>query len=164
MTVRELRSGDAAAVYAAVDVSRPELEAWMSWCTPSYSFAATEAWVEYAVARAVAGRGRQYVVEEAQVLVGVVGFEDIRESSATVGYWIATPYTGRGLGRRAVRAAVALAEADLRLDELVALVADRNARSRRLIEGLGFAERQPRVAREVGVGVRQYVLAVRRDA
>jgi ribosomal-protein-alanine N-acetyltransferase len=82
------------------------------------------------------------LVDEAP-FIGCAGLLDVRGElpfapAVELGWRLARPWWGRGLATEAAAAAVAYAFEDLRLEELVAYTARRNARSRRLMERLGM--------------------------
>jgi RimJ/RimL family protein N-acetyltransferase len=113
----------------------------MIWYRDSYSTADAEAWVQHAVAGHAAGTDLHFAVCNTDgKLVGVLGLEGVSEEigRAMIGYWLATPATGRGLGTRAVAEAVAWARGQPRIRVLWALVAEQNQRSRHVLEVNGF--------------------------
>jgi RimJ/RimL family protein N-acetyltransferase len=73
-------------------------------------------------------------------LAGVLSLESVSEETgrAMLGYWLATPATGRGLGTRAVAEALDWARGQSRLQVIWALVAETNEHSRRVLEANGF--------------------------
>jgi ribosomal-protein-alanine N-acetyltransferase len=76
-------------------------------------------------------------------LIGFVGLQPVPAEmpfapAIEVGWRLARPYWGRSLAHEGARAALAYAFERLRLEEVVAYTAARNARSRRLMERLGM--------------------------
>jgi ribosomal-protein-serine acetyltransferase len=138
--LRPLTPNDAAAIHSAVDRSRPELRRWMSWYHDAYGPADAESWLEFASKQQAAGACQHFAIcDEKGVVVGVLGFEDIGEHGrAMIGYWIATPSTGRGLGTQAIRDALDWARKEARIETVWAIVAEANAASRRVLERNGF--------------------------
>ena len=137
VTLRPIVAADAPAIAAAVDQSRHELRRWMPWAQGHYDIGSARAWIDASLATAAAGTGFQFVIlDESEAIVGVVGLEDTSEHSdrAMIGYWVATPAAGRGVGRQAVDRAIAWARTQPRLHVLWAVVADVNAASRRVLE------------------------------
>ena len=139
--LRDLEHADAAAIYEAVDCSRPTLARWMSWYHDAYRLEHAEEWLRQA--RIGRGAGTSYhfaVCEPDGRLVGVLGFEDIDRTQrrAMIGYWLATPSAGRGIGTGAIREATTWARGHLDVDTIWAIVAEPNAASRRVLESNGF--------------------------
>jgi RimJ/RimL family protein N-acetyltransferase len=136
VTLRPIVATDAPAIAAAVDQSLQELRRWMPWAQDSYDIESAKAWIDASLASAAAGAGFQFVMlDESEAIVGVVGLEDMSEHSerAMIGYWVATPATGRGIGRHAIEQAIRLARTQPRLRVIWAVVADANAASRRVL-------------------------------
>src|SRR5215510_9466224 len=137
ITLRPVIAADAPAIAAAVDQSRHELRRWMPWAQGNYDIESAKAWIDASLATATAGTGFQFVIlDESEAIVGVVGLEGMSEHSdrAMIGYWVATPAAGRGVGRQAVEWVIAWARTQPRLHVLWAVVAEVNAASRRVLE------------------------------
>jgi len=75
-------------------------------------------------------------------VVGVVGVEDVNADvgRAMIGYWLATPATGRGLATRAVADVLQWARNETDIRTVWAMAAERNVASRRVLEANGFRE------------------------
>jgi len=135
--LRDLESSDAPAIYSAVDSSRRALARWMSWYHESYRLEHAEEWLHQALIDRDAGMSHHFALCDLDgQLVGILGFEDIGkpQDQAMIGYWLATPSTGRGLGTAAIREATRWAQAHLQLNTIWAVVAEPNAASRRVLE------------------------------
>jgi len=70
--------------------------------------------------------------------VGVAQLEDVQARTATVGYWVAEPFWGRGIATRAVEFIVDYAFRTFPLDRLQASVFGWNPASSRVLEKCGF--------------------------
>jgi ribosomal-protein-serine acetyltransferase len=141
ITLRPLELGDAPAICAAVDCSREALRRWMVWYRDDYDNRAAEVWLQHTRAVTEAGTGFHFAICEPDgSLVGVISLEDVNEETrrAMLGYWIATPATGRTIGRRAIKQALAWARRETRIRIIWALVAEANVPSRRVLEANGF--------------------------
>src|SRR5262245_6870012 len=112
ISLRSLELSDAAAVFAAVDVSRDALRRWMVWYSDSYSLADAETWIQHTLAARTEGTGFHFAIcSPDDSLVGVIGLEEVTTGGrAMLGYWMATPATGRGFGTRAVSDALTWAQ------------------------------------------------------
>jgi [ribosomal protein S5]-alanine N-acetyltransferase len=76
-------------------------------------------------------------------LVGGLSFTQVKPwpaDSASLGYWQGADFEGQGYMREAVSAACNWAFTDLGLWRIEAGIVPENARSRRVLEGTGFAE------------------------
>src|SRR6185503_14931038 len=92
-----------------------------------YDVQAARRWIEDALANAEAGTGVQFAISDGEHdLVGVLGIEGISEHTgrAMIGYWLATPAAGRGVGRQAIALALTWARAQPGLRVVWAVVAD----------------------------------------
>lgn len=91
----------------------------------------------------IAGDGRVWlIVDDAGAVVGECGTKGPPDAGGTVeiGYGLAGPSRGRGLGSRAVRALVAELRSDPRIRAIEAEVVADNVASRRVLERAGFVE------------------------
>jgi [ribosomal protein S5]-alanine N-acetyltransferase len=87
--------------------------------------------------------GYAYLIfaETPLTLVGGLNISNVRRGvaqTASIGYWIGSPYTGRGLMTDAVCAATQFAFATLRLNRLEAACLPSNAASARVLAKAGF--------------------------
>jgi RimJ/RimL family protein N-acetyltransferase len=112
----------------------------MSWYHDRYGPADAESWLRFASTEQARGACQHFAICDAEsALVGLIGFEDIAEDGrAMIGYWIATPATGRGLGTRAVREAIEWGRKEPRIGTVWAVVAEPNRASQRVLERNGF--------------------------
>jgi ribosomal-protein-serine acetyltransferase len=154
--LRLLREDDADELYALIDANRTHLARWMQWAadqTPER----TRAFIRMTREQHEAGDGFQgAIVEPAAAsgaeaaaaaatpsrprIVGVAGMHriDWANRSVELGYWLAEDAQGRGLMTAAVAALVDHAFDDRLLHRVQICAAVDNARSRALIERLGF--------------------------
>ena len=73
----------------------------MAWYHDAYGLSDSERWLQQAMTDRAAGSSCHFAISAPDGrLVGILGFEDIGAppGRAMIGYWIATPATGRGLG------------------------------------------------------------------
>lgn len=139
--IRPLKPTDATSFYEAVSASLAELVPTMPWCTPDYAFAQAEAWVTY-TAQAWAARTEFHagIIETASgAVVGGVGINHINRVHriGNLGYWVATPHTGRGVGRFAAQQIARLAFGEFALTRVEIITLTNNLASQRLAESLG---------------------------
>lgn len=135
LVLRPLVSSDAEALVSGLDnlaVSR-----WTSRIPFPYTLADAREFI------AICATGKTEDLRLALVLdgaiIGVISYEGGSSTApAEIGYWIAQPHWGKGLGREAARAIV---DHGFEAGGLVSLTARHdlgNAASRRILEGLGF--------------------------
>jgi [ribosomal protein S5]-alanine N-acetyltransferase len=72
-------------------------------------------------------------------LIGMIGYEfHEHKNQAELGYWLAEPFWGNGIGKEASRAIVQHAFSVTKLHQLSAAYHDENLASARILIGLGF--------------------------
>jgi RimJ/RimL family protein N-acetyltransferase len=101
------------AAMAAIEESRPELEAWMPWA-PGLDRDAEMATVVRGAAEFDADRNWPYMLCDGDEVLGSLGVHDHRaDGYAEIGYWIRTGRTRRGLATSSAAALTAAAFAAL---------------------------------------------------
>lgn len=142
IVVRPYRPDDAAAVFAAIEESREELEPWMEWVDRHRSVEDTR---DFCVRCAAGWLGRTKLdvgIFDAQDgrFLGATGLVDFDWAlrSFEVGYWLRSSAWGRGYAGEAVRMLARLVFEDLNGVRLELRCDARNDRSRRVAERLGF--------------------------
>jgi ribosomal-protein-serine acetyltransferase len=141
VTIRPLKLQDAPAVYAAVDSSRPEFARWMVWYQSTYSLADAAEWVRRSCAQHEDQTGYHFAIcNDAGDLIGAISLEDVDtcKGMAMLGYWIATPASGRGAATSAIEQVLAWAIAHTVIRRVWALIAPENGASRRVAEANGL--------------------------
>lgn len=155
--IRRPQPADAPAVLAAVEVSRPELQAWMPWCTPAYALEDAQAWIALS-AKWPDGPLCPFVIESVAdgELLGSTGIdvEDGLDHAHKLGYWVRSDRTGRGLARRAARLAARFGFEHLGAQRIAILMAVDNDRSRRVAEAIGARQEGRMRSRFLLEGVR----------
>lgn len=142
VVLRPYRPDDAAAVFAAIDESREHLRPWLPWVerhvtvedTRDFCARAAANWLtreDLTIAIFAAGDGR---------FLGGTGLHRIswRDGTFEIGYWLRKSAEGRGYMREAVRTLTACAFEQLGARRVAITCDERNARSRRVAERLGF--------------------------
>jgi RimJ/RimL family protein N-acetyltransferase len=97
-------------------------------------------------------------------LIGTIGIEPDGEGGGELGYWIARPFWGRGLGREATTAIIAAA-VKAALERLEAYADPLNRRSIGLLQRCGFRPAGPamRPSRAGSAAMTRFVLALSPD-
>lgn len=142
LLLRAPRPEDAPAVHAAIQVSLPELREWMVWAQNPLDLAGTVDNLTQASEAYASRETLRLLVWSADgtELVGSSGFHalDWRVPKGEIGYWISTPYTGRGYALEVTRALTDLALDTLRLRRVEIRCDSRNERSARIPRALGY--------------------------
>ena len=108
--LRAPRRSDITELHRAIHASMPELLPWMAWAHPGYTDNEASEWVRRAARAFADGVEFQFVARELEhgQLLGTVGLNTIDRVNrwANLGYWLATPHTGRGYMTRAAQLVV----------------------------------------------------------
>ncbi|GAA0448603.1 putative acetyltransferase [Paractinoplanes deccanensis] len=145
---------------AVVRKSLPELSPFMPWATEAYDLAASRDYIVRSTANWDEGKEFNYAVFTAEGdLAGSIGLMSrMGPGTLEIGYWMGTPFTGRGYMTAAVRAVTEVA-LGLPGVERVAIRHDAaNGASAAVAIKAGFAEverveREPEAPGETGVDV-----------
>lgn len=132
------RADDAAAAFLLLD-GQDEILRWLLWDGPTSPVELAE---HYRHGNPFDGSPTLALAVEERASGALAGSLSLRfgvhPGQADVGYWIGTPFQGRGLGREAVALAARLAFLHLRARALEAWVFVGNVASRRVLEHAGF--------------------------
>jgi RimJ/RimL family protein N-acetyltransferase len=131
----------AGALVKAYLESQTELNRFMPWANETE--AVTMAFVEKSIGAQAEGSGVNFSIhalEEDGCFVGGIGLKSVDPftPSGEVGYWIRTPYTGRGFATRAMALLLKCCEKEIGLKRVSARAAGSNPASQRVIEKSGF--------------------------
>lgn len=141
LTLRPLARDDRDPMYAAVMESIPEVSRWLPWCHTGYSIAETEAFIESCITSWAQQAHFPLAVFDAntgQYLGGTgVNHIDRQNRQGSVGYWVRTSATRRGIAPRAVRIVARFAFETLQLSRLEIFARAENWPSRRVAEKSG---------------------------
>ena len=143
--LRAPRTGDGAALYAAIAESLPELRRFLAslpWVAAEPSPEASEAWCRNAAANFLARRDLPFLMFEREggALVGATGLHrTVWETPRTeIGYWCRSSRAGRGYVSEAVAALARYALGHLRAVRIEIITDEANLPSRRVAERCGF--------------------------
>jgi len=165
LTLELLTEQHVAAGSAMIARSRAELVPWMPWAESS-----DEAGFRAFIARVVAQRehggpdGAAYAILVDGLFAGIVDLHDaiLSQRSASIGYWLGTPYTGHGWMTKSVCAIVEIGFGAYGLRRIEIYADVDNFRSRRVAERAGFRLETIRPSRAAAFRGRQeavYVLS-----
>ena len=142
LRLRVPRAGDGAVVAPTVLASLPQLKPWLPWATDAYDGTSAELWARRAAGQFLLRQQFQFLIfTAAGEHVGNVGLFNLRWDvpEGEIGYWLGTPFVGRGYMAEAVAAVVAMAFDALSAERVVIRCEAVNGRSRRVAERCGFA-------------------------
>jgi ribosomal-protein-serine acetyltransferase len=137
--LRVLEESDVDELYELIEANRSHLAKWLPWAAEQ-TRAGTLRFIRTTRAQIEDSDGFHAVALDRGRVIGVVGFHgvDWGHRSTSLGYWLAEEAQGRGTMGEAVRAMVDHALGAWRLNRVEIRASFENARSRALIERLGF--------------------------
>ncbi len=101
LTLRPLERDDRDPMYAAVMESLVEVSRWLPWCHPGYSIAETEAFIESCITAWAQQAHFPFAIFDARTshYLGGTGVNHIdrQNRQGSVGYWVRTSATSKGL-------------------------------------------------------------------
>lgn len=142
-SIRLVTADDAASLAELVRSNRDFLARWEPIRPEEYfTVDGQRRVIEEALERHEANTGLTHVIVDRGEIVGRVTLENIVRGafqSASLGYWVASAYNGRGFATAAVRDTMHVAFRDLGLHRIEAGTLVDNIRSQRVLERNGFA-------------------------
>jgi ribosomal-protein-serine acetyltransferase len=137
--LRAIEESDADELYALADENRAYLARWLPWAEGQTAEGMLQ-FIRSAREQMAERNGLQMAIVDDGRIIGMVGFHGIdwQHRATSLGYWLAQRAQGRGTMTEAVRAMVAHALGVWELNRVEIRASVENARSRRLIERLGF--------------------------
>lgn len=138
--MRPAALGYAHQLFAVVDANRDYLRRWLPWLDGNTRVDDTRTFLASIVERGQANRGQVWMVEYANTLCGVAGFNRIDPANRVceIGYWLDAGHQGRGIMTQCADRLVRHAFEDLGINRITISVALGNSRSRAVPERLGF--------------------------
>jgi len=139
--VRRLELSDANSLFDVVRASLAELNYSLPWCKLDYSIEDAVAWISYSQSAWLNRSEFPLGVFDAASgqIIGAVGISQINKASGigNIGYWVGTPYVGRGVARFAAKQAAVMGFNELGLTRLEIVTLTHNFASQRVAEALG---------------------------
>ena len=137
--IRLLEEKDAPALFALIDSDRESLRRWLPWVDRTRTPADSVAFIRNALEQYRNCTGLHAGIWQDSRLAGVIGYVmDINNRRTMIGYWLSTPYRGRGLATRACMAMIDVAFSKLLFNKVEIYCAVDNHDSRAIPERLGF--------------------------
>lgn len=142
LILRVPRAGDGAIVLPSVRASIETLKRWMPWATDAYGRSDAEEWCRRSAAKFILREELQFLIlrrSDEQHLGTLGGFNfDWKIASGEIGYWLRDDGGGHGYMTEAVNAVRDLLITQVGLQRIEIRCDDRNVRSYRVAERLGF--------------------------
>jgi ribosomal-protein-serine acetyltransferase len=141
IVIRPLTGADAHSLCETVQASLAQLCYWMPWCKPDYALADAQAWID--ASSAAWQRRSEFpmgIVERSTGrIIGATGISQLNTAFriGNIGYWVGTPYAGRGVARLAAQLVARFGFDELALTRLEIVTLTHNHASQRVAEALG---------------------------
>lgn len=142
LLMRSWTAEDAAAHFLAVDENRAHLQPWLPWAGRTTKSEHSAQYIQLTQALAAKSEAIHLGIFYAGRVIGGAGLHDCNASvrSASIGYWIAKDFEGRGFMRRCLSRLLDFAFDSWGLQRLELRCAKGNARSAVLAQRLGFVQ------------------------
>ena len=139
--IRPCRLEDAAVICEGVQETMHEMLKWAPWCHPGYSVSDCTSWLSSRSQMWSEGIEYDFVIFDTKdnTFLGGCAIDQInrKHNFATLGYWIRSSQTGKGIATAAVRLIIRLGFKTLSFTRLEIVVAVQNEASQRVAEKVG---------------------------
>ena len=136
-SLRSLRSGDAPAIFGAIDTQREHLGRWLPFVAATHRVEQTQ--------EVVAGMLNDtanpvFTIRSGDAFAGLIGFKsaDAARRSVEIGYWLREEQQGKGIMAAAVRTLCDLAFGEMGMRRVEIRCGTGNLPSNRIPQRLGF--------------------------
>lgn len=128
--------------FALIEINRAYLRKWLPWLDFNQTVGDSLANIEAGIRDYKVGRNLVLGIWLGEKLAGVISFNTISQMhrQASIGYWLADAYQGKGIMTHACKALVDYGFDALNLHRIEIRCAVENAKSRAIPERLGFRE------------------------
>lgn len=142
LLLRVPRGGDGRFVWPAVAESQAELAPWMPWAYPQAAEQGVEEFCRRAASNFILRQQFHYTLylKGTDTCVGTCGTPRLNWAVPMfeLGYWLRTPYCGRGYMQEAVAVIERMLFEQLKAERVEIRCDERNTRSRRVAERAGY--------------------------
>jgi ribosomal-protein-serine acetyltransferase len=120
--------------------NRVHLKKWLAWLDLVKTFDDTKTFIDTAVHQHNHGLGTTFAIMYRGDLVGVAGFNhfDYQHKWGTIGYWLCSSFTGKGVMTKVVQKLLEYGFVENKLNKIEIRCAEENYESRAIPERLGF--------------------------
>jgi ribosomal-protein-serine acetyltransferase len=138
--LRILEIRDAYTLNALINISRPQLRLWLPWLDDVSTTQDAEKFIEAGLTQFAENNGAQIGVWYQGELAGVLGMHEINwiHRFTSLGYWLGTPFQGRGIMTQSCRTLITILFQEYELHRVEIQAAQGNKKSQELAQRLGF--------------------------
>jgi len=141
LILRRARVSESRQLTRAVQASLPELGPYLPWATPDYDFDAARAFLDFARAEDLAGRGLHlsiFLAAGGELIGGVGLLNKPIPDQAEIGYWVHSQHAGQGYATQASAMLIGHGFKKLSLRRVYLTCDVKNRASQRVAEKLGM--------------------------
>ncbi len=140
--LQPLQEEEVDVLFALVDANRPYLREFLGWVDYNTSRAHALAFIKEEKEKAKKLESFTVGIYLSNALVGVISLHaiDHLNQCASIGYWIAQKYQGKGIMSASVHAVIEYAFRELHLHRIELRCAVHNHKSRKIAERMGFSQ------------------------
>ncbi len=138
--VRPLLPGEAGLIYALIDANRAYIARFLPWATPEYSIEDARKFIVQQQESQSKGDSAGGGIFFKGAIAGDIGIRGLKSpnKSASIGYWLAEQWQGRGIITKCCRKLVDLAFIEHGMHRIEILAATSNVKSQAVPKRLGF--------------------------
>lgn len=142
LRLRQFELADAEIVFALIDRDRNHLRRWLPWVDITLAPTNARNFIAMTLEQAKNRNGFHCAIEWNGDFVGTVGLHSVDwpNRKTSIGYWLGSAFTGRGIMTRAVERVIDHCFEELKLHRVEIRCAVENGKSRAIPARLGFIE------------------------
>ncbi|GAA0344050.1 GNAT family N-acetyltransferase [Bacillus carboniphilus] len=142
LTLRAPSEGDGRVVNVAIRESLNELKPWLSFAQSMPAVEETEANIRKALVQFLERKSFRFLIfhKENQEFIGTASIHGIdwRIPKGEIGYWVSTPYSGKGYMTEAIQAITNFGFEELKLNRIQIQIESTNEKSQAIPRKLGY--------------------------
>jgi ribosomal-protein-serine acetyltransferase len=140
--IRSWNLDDAAELFQLTDKNRKQLQEWLAWVPETKGEGDSRKFIQKCLKEYREQTGLELGIWYKDKLIGCIGLHDFNKNSrrASIGYWLATEYQGKGIMTRVVKALIDFGFKNLNLNRIGLEAGEENLKSRAITERLGFTQ------------------------
>ncbi|TCT17194.1 ribosomal-protein-serine acetyltransferase [Natranaerovirga pectinivora] len=154
IVLETLKEKDVQESFELVDRNRGYLREWLHWVDKTKSVEDRMKYINYALNKQNNNEGLDFKIKYCDTLIGSIGYDLGDFKSAEIGYWIEKQYSGKGIVTKCCERLIEYLFKELKVHRIVIKVAEKNIKSRKIPERLGF--KQEGILRDVDILHGQY--------
>ncbi|HUW24474.1 MAG TPA: GNAT family protein [Patescibacteria group bacterium] len=142
LVIQSWKLESAAELFQLTDKNRKQLQGWLVWVPETKGEEDSRKFIQRCLKEYEEQTGLELGIWYKDKLIGCIGLHDINKNSrrASIGYWLAAEYQGKGIMTKAVRNLINFGFKKLDLNRIGLGAGKENLKSRAIAERLGFTQ------------------------